>query len=307
MADQRKKSPAGKVIDSDLERTRLHVHTLSQCRMKGTHQHDFYELVYVRKGNGLHGHNHRKYPIFKGDVFIIPPDDRHTYIEESNLHITNILFYPDIVDPYRDELAATPGFREFFSIEPFFRAETSFRYKLHLTPSQQVDIEQILDEIESEFSRRDAAYGIVCTGLFLKLMSWLSRYFEQKINHDKASMEFKGKTRAVEEAISYIEENFENQIRLDELARSAYISSSRLSHLFKQATGMSPLDYVIRVRVDRACGLLTSTRRNITDIAFDVGFHDSSYFSRAFRKLTGVSPSEFRKTADLSGKRAESL
>ncbi len=307
MSDATENSQSTYSFDTELERTRLHVHTLNQSRMKGRHQHDFYELVYVRKGNGLHGHNHRKYPIFKGDVFIIPPDDRHTYIQESNLQITNILFYPDIFDPYKKELASTPGFREFFSIEPFFRSETSFRYKLHLTPSQQADIEQILNEIENEFSRRDAAYGIVCTGLFLKLMTYLSRYFEQKINRDKAVMEFKGKARAVEEAISYIEENFENEIRLDELARSAYISSSRLSHLFKQATGMSPLDYVIRVRVDRACGLLTSTQRNITDIAFDVGFHDSSYFSRAFRKLTGVSPTGFRKTADLSGKKATSL
>ena len=63
--------------------------SIEQKKMDWDHSHDFFELVYVRKGSGLHRHNRKKYPITKGDCFIILPGEDHTYVEDKSLRITD--------------------------------------------------------------------------------------------------------------------------------------------------------------------------------------------------------------------------
>ena len=65
--------------------------------------------------------------------------------------------------------------------------------------------------------------------------------------------------------------------------------------VFRSATGTSPLAWMLGQRINRACMLLRQTDKPVTEIAFDVGFNDSNYFTRQFRKATGFSPREYRK------------
>lgn len=64
---------------------------------------------------------------------------------------------------------------------------------------------------------------------------------------------------------------------------------------FNELIQTSPIDYVIRVRIQKACELLKRGDRTITDVAYDVGFRDSNYFSRIFKKITDCTPGEYRK------------
>ena len=95
-------------------------------------------------------------------------------------------------------------------------------------------------------------------------------------------------------AEAYLRQRFAEPVQMPELVRHIGLSRARMFELFKSVTGLTPNDYLLRYRIERARELLTSTQRNITDIAMATGFSSSQYFSNVFRKYTGLSPSEYR-------------
>jgi AraC-like DNA-binding protein len=93
---------------------------------------------------------------------------------------------------------------------------------------------------------------------------------------------------------AYMRQHLEGQVRLEELARMANLSVSHFSAVFRKELGFSPLDYLIRTRIRRACDLLDTTSSSVKEISAAVGFSDPLYFSRVFRGIHGVSPSQYR-------------
>ena len=91
-----------------------------------------------------------------------------------------------------------------------------------------------------------------------------------------------------------------NPLTLSELSAYAGMSTNHFMRSFKNNFEVSPIVYLIQIRIQRACELMRHTLKSITDIAFETGFEDSNYFSRAFKKRMGISPREFRNKTDLS-------
>ena len=100
----------------------------------------------------------------------------------------------------------------------------------------------------------------------------------------------------VRRAIGYLRQRREEQINIPELASMANLSSSHFCAIFKKITGFAPLDYFIRLKVRRACELLDGTDFPIKRIAVELGFSDALYLSRVFRRIHGMSPTEYRNT-----------
>ena len=89
--------------------------------------------------------------------------------------------------------------------------------------------------------------------------------------------------------------NVAQAISLEELVTISGMSRTNYIRMFESAMGTPPIKYLIELRIEEAGRLLRSTDLSITDIALDVGFSDSNYFSRRFRKTHGQSPREYRK------------
>lgn len=98
----------------------------------------------------------------------------------------------------------------------------------------------------------------------------------------------------IERSISFISRHFNEPINVSQLAEKANLSSSYFWALFKQKTGYPPLDFLIRLRMQRACQLLDSTDLKVKRIAEAVGYKDSLYFSRLFKSVCGVAPTDYR-------------
>ncbi|WP_145409892.1 helix-turn-helix transcriptional regulator [Paenibacillus xylanexedens] len=98
----------------------------------------------------------------------------------------------------------------------------------------------------------------------------------------------------VAQTVQYLDMNYMKPIRLDELADVAGYSTSHLSLLFKERTGLSLVEFLIRKRISSAKELLVSTGMTIKDVAEQVGYKDVYYFSRLFRKHAGDSPMQYR-------------
>jgi AraC-like DNA-binding protein len=97
--------------------------------------------------------------------------------------------------------------------------------------------------------------------------------------------------------IDFLNANLHRRISLAGLAEEANISSSRLSHIFKTAVGLSPGEYLRRLRMEKARHLLATSPLRSKEIMAMAGYNSKSHFVRHFRKSFGLSPSEYRKAA----------
>lgn len=99
----------------------------------------------------------------------------------------------------------------------------------------------------------------------------------------------------VEETLHYLSAHMRAPVQIDRLSKSIGLSSSRLSHLMKEQTGLSIVDTLNQMRIRQAALLLEHTNRSASEVAYDVGFHNYNHFIAQFKKWIGTNPSGFRK------------
>lgn len=127
-----------------------------------------------------------------------------------------------------------------------------------------------------------------------------SKYFAIDIDRESqtAFAMFKGqknhKDLAVIKAQEYIEKNIHEKITLDELAEITSLGRRSFERRFKQATNNSVLAYIHRVKIEAAKRSFESSRKNINEVMFDVGYTDTKAFRTIFKKITGLTPVEYR-------------
>lgn len=100
---------------------------------------------------------------------------------------------------------------------------------------------------------------------------------------------------AIEHALRHIHENIHKKLTLQELAGLVHLNPCYFSHLFKRKTGLSPIEYVINVRMNQAKLMLITTDKAIIDIAYEVGYSSGASFTNVFTDRIGCSPRQFRK------------
>ena len=100
--------------------------------------------------------------------------------------------------------------------------------------------------------------------------------------------------RQLRQVLDYIDAHLAQDLKLADLAQLLDMSQYHFSRLFKQSLHISPYQYLLQQRVERAKKLLKQTDRLITDIAFDCGFNSHSHLSKQFRQLTGMTPKAYR-------------
>jgi AraC-like DNA-binding protein len=114
---------------------------------------------------------------------------------------------------------------------------------------------------------------------------------ENQGGHDGARLEA---ARKIEQSIAFMTRHFNQPLHVARLAKAAHISPSHFFVLFKRWTGFSPIDYLIRLRMREACRLLGSTALSVKEIAAEMGYEDPFYFSRVFKAVHGLAPTDYR-------------
>jgi len=125
------------------------------------------------------------------------------------------------------------------------------------------------------------------------LCAWISTALNEFIELVYSSQDAR-KVTQISPAINYIDANYDKPITLADIARASHISVSRLAHVFKEQMGITLIDYLTSVRIERAKQLLLATEQSCTEICFQVGYNNQSYFTRIFKRLVGMTPRKFR-------------
>ena len=127
-----------------------------------------------------------------------------------------------------------------------------------------------------------------------ELLSFIGDSFQDEVK--KKNLPPASDSPLLDSIINYINENFDSINNIEEIANQCFLSKYYLCHLFSKDIGLSPVAYLTNIKIGRACDYLCNTNMNITDISIRCGFNSSSYFYRIFKKITKLSPMEYRKT-----------
>ncbi|MCG3147500.1 MAG: HTH-type transcriptional activator RhaR [Verrucomicrobiae bacterium] len=253
------------------------------------HTHDFAELVVILGGHGQHQVGREVYDISAGDVFVLLGSTSHCYPVTKDLLLINILYDPANLRLPRADLGTVPGYHALFEVEPRFRQRQRFQNRLKLDMEQLGQLAKLIAELEGELRSHHPGARFLATAHFMRIMAFVARAYS------KLPVEEQRPVTQLSKVLGYIEQHFAEPLTVANLARVAHLSETSLFRLFRQILGRSPVDYLIRLRVQKAGQLLRREPIRIKEVSEAVGFADSNYFTRQFRKVMGVSPREYQR------------
>lgn len=163
-----------------------------------------------------------------------------------------------------------------------------------------IEFFDLSDRAALHFDRVRAARGLERFAHFMAFLADLAQCTDYRLlsNVQLQSTDDDATLDQVNAVVSQVTQNVARSLTLAEVAAQLGMSESRFSRFFKRATGNTFVDFVNRVRINRACQLLMESDRYVTDICYEVGFNNVANFNRRFLEIKGMTPSEFRRQAE---------
>ncbi len=241
----------------------------------GPANRDHYLLHFIKKGKGEFRTESDSYSLEAGQGFMISPDKISSYkADEDDPWVYFWIGFGGLdADRYMRDIGITPE-NPVFSFEdwePFENIYNNLR---------------VLDK--SLLSDRLKMLG----NLFMLIAEMAENVSQLDI---KRKVIYNSKEEYVKNAVGYIEQNFSGKLNISEIVKFVGLNRSYFGVIFKEIMKMSPIDYLVSYRIDRAKKYLLNDSMNIGDVSRSVGYDDPLAFSKIFKKKVGVSPGEFRK------------
>ncbi len=247
--------------------------------------HPELEIGFIAEGNGIYTVGDKSFDFKPGDVFFIRANEPHCIpsikSEEVIAFVIRINWYymwnicADYIDAAKIHTMITSG----IPINSYFPKESGVGKKV--------------EEIRKLFRDDNEATRFEIKRRILNLLIIIADSVT-----DPSIAESVQKAPAhigeIQNAVNYINKNLAKQITLDDIAHAASMSRSYVSSYFKLVTGVSPYEYLLTARVEKAIKLLKKTELSVTEIAQKCGFGSLSSFNKTFRRNLGVTPREYR-------------
>lgn len=236
---------------------------------------DRLEIMLICEGEGLFTIGKSKYSVGAGDILIYNSGTIHDEVSDPNAKIKSYCLGIEQVQ--------LPGLAPNCLINsqhcPVLKASTHFTL-----------IHSIFSTIYNElyFENKDAEE--TCYYLTQALIALLLKMYKEVIPNKKENEKKLG-----ERIKTYIDQNYNNETTLASISEALNISPDYMSHTFKETTGYSPIQYIMRRRIGEAQTLLITTNHSITMVANIVGYDNSSYFNKIFTKNVGMAPKRYRE------------
>lgn len=228
-----------------------------------------YQMVYIPAGRGSLEMNGKTYAVEPGSLFLLFPDVRHAYHPDPATGWTEfwVGFRGSQVDAMLANGIISPD-------KPFYQ----LGHQARLISGFQTIFEQV--KLQSPLYQ-------------FRVCAEVLRLLAETLSIERLSIQPTRSQKIVERAKSFIEENISSVFDLNGLAAEARLSLPNLNEVFKSYTGMTPYQYCIHAKINRAKEILASGETSVKSISLQLGFDDPYYFSRLFKKKTGVSPSQW--------------
>lgn len=257
------------------------------CRNNITriHEQEFYEIIVVAEGSGVHTILDRTFTLTSGDVLVIPPGIPHSTPESDNQLTYHLLATKELMQKHYEEGKKIPGFLTFIEIGPELKTVDGTNAYLHLSPAELL---RFIDEMNDSTILRDRGYvetSPLNIHIFFKVLYRFSILLGEQIstkNKDNSKH-----THLVIRIMEYIHANYDHKITLEMLCDLCYLSRSTLLRAFSDICGCSPLVYHSRYRANKARHLIKTSAYTKTQVAHMCGYCDLSHMERCLEKFSG--------------------
>ena len=236
------------------------------------HAHSYTELFYIIGGDGQFQIDDEHFPVRTHQLVIVNPNIMHTELSYDAHPLEYIVLGIEGLE------ISIPGTNE-------------GRYCIYTFPPAN-RVLNCMQGILREMQDRELEHQMVCQAFMDILVVQLMRNTRTSMVHVSDSLPANRQCATVQH---YIDHHYKEQLTLDLLAAEANVNKYYLAHTFKQAYGISPINYMIARRIQESKRLLVETDLSLSQISGILGFSSASYFSQSFRKAEGISPVEYRK------------
>lgn len=250
------------------------------------HCHDFAEITYIISGKGRYLLDGSIYDVGAGDVVMCNPGVMHKNIV-TDLDEPTVEFYTGFTD------------FQFRDMPPNSILLRDHGYILHTSAETRQELTRHCYEMAAEQEGcQPGKYFMLKTYLIQMLLLILRETIPKEKSHASLRFESYNRNYVVKKIIGFLNENYAEKISLDQIAGNMYLSPVYISKIFKEETGESPINYLIKIRLEKACSILKDQEDflSIRDIAKSVGYEDVYHFSKLFKKYYGTSPLNYKKS-----------
>ena len=236
--------------------------------------HNELEFHYIKRGGGSYFIKNRKYPFSKNHLVIIKPGEIHTFIPGTPSFIEkgSLYFLPSFLP--RKELKFITG---------------KCPHIVRLTEKEATLAEILLKSIGEEAGGREEKWENIVKHEVMLFLSIAERASVRKSICVR-------KNPLTEKIMDFMEQNFAQNLPVSEIAKTFSLSASRISHIFKQETGLSLKNYILQRRIVEAKKLLSEDAgMKVSAVSIRTGFNDFTLFNRSFKNITGMTPTSYRR------------
>ena len=256
-------------------------------------RHDHFEMVYIKKGSATFEVDNIDVNMVPHSVIIIKPDKAHKLtVKTDNCELIVLRFR---FKTKKSEEANHISLSDFIE---YIEDDNTGAF-LYLKLGKKNDIYPVMNRILRERMKYQIWGDFLSCLLIMELFVLLSRTLKQEWEQSAKNRNLK-LSEILNIAKTYIDNNYQKELSLSQVAKYIYLSDSYFAHSFKNKFGISPKSYILKVRIETAKELLENTDNKISDIAFSVGFSSQQRFNDIFKKQVGVTPLKHRQNTKLS-------
>ena len=253
------------------------------------HDHNFLELTYILGGRVLHDLDGQVTELHAGDYLIVDYGSRHSYcgVDGGSFDNLDCLFLPELLDPVLKGTKSLRSLLEHYLLDFNMRAlvQNPARMVFHDDTGQ---VRALLDRIVAESRQGAPGYRALVRCYLIEILLLTMRRL------DGAQTASSGQSISAF-LTAYISEHYMEPITLEELSGRLNYSLPYISKRFKEDTGVSFVSYLQNYRVMQGCRLLSGSRHSLSEITEMVGYRDVKFFSELVKRITGLSPRDFRR------------
>ncbi len=255
-------------------------------------RHDHFEMVYIKKGSAIFQIEGIDVNMMPHSIVIIKPGRSHKFIVKSD--ICEFLVLSFTFKTQKNELDSHVSLTDFIE---YIEDEATGDY-LYLTLSKKNDIVHVMNRILRERMKYQVWGDFLSCLLIIELFVLLSRTLKQEWEQSAKNRNLK-LHELLNIAKEYIDNNYDKDLTLTQVAKYIFLSDSYFAHSFKDKFGISPKSYILKVRIEAAKEYLENTDIKVAEVAKLVGFSSQQRFNDIFRKHEDLTPLTYRQKRKL--------
>ncbi|MCX6900144.1 MAG: AraC family transcriptional regulator [Verrucomicrobia bacterium] len=259
-------------------------------------QHHIFEhlFIFVVDGYAEYRVGRRSWHLSPGDLLLVPPGvvTAARTGNENPMRYRFIRFDFDFVGDYdrRPMNSLESGAGRYPKRTPPMPARLRLPRKINIRDDPRVAL--LFDRVILETEAKEPGYELFVRASLMELIAIVHRRRSKWKKRSPTRLEYPGPVR---EAVAFMEARVGDRLSLAEIARAVHLSPQHFGRLFRRATGVSPLRYLMCARLRMAKVVLQQRDATVKQAAFTAGFDDQLYFTRVFHRIEGITPSDYRR------------